>query len=335
MSGDVRLKQLNRATAGAANSAIRTVRIEQAALARLEQALHDQRLRTALDAALEIIARRTGRLIVTGMGKSGIVARKIAATMTSTGTPAQFLHPAEASHGDLGTITPGDVVLAISWSGETAELNDILGYARPHAQPIICLTARAHRTRGRAGDVCLELPEVEEACPNNLAPTSSTTLQLVLGDALAIALIEHRGFSRSDFLTFHPGGRIGAKYAVVERLMGVGDEIPVIGADATIRDAAIEMSRKRYGATAVVDGAGDLIGAFTDGDLRRSFAAGTLDDLIVQHMTRQPVTVMRTTPMADALRIMNENAITMLFVCEGRRLTGALHLHDVLRQGVM
>lgn len=278
-----------------------------------------------------MIAQRTGRLIVTGMGKSGLIGRKIAATMTSTGTPAFFLHPAEASHGDLGMIVPGDVVLAVTWSGETAELKDVFSYCRQRGNPVLVMTSDAGSSAARAADFALVLPRVREACPNQLAPTSSTTVQAVLGDALAIALFERRDFSRAEFLTYHPGGQLGATLATVGQLMGRGDAVPSVRFDATLTDAAVEMSRKRYGATAIVDGSGKLIGAFTDGDLRRSLATDTRTDAIMAHMSRQPVVVEPDTSASDALRLMNDNAITMLFVCAEGQLVGAIHVHDVLR----
>lgn len=320
---------------GAAASALRTVRVEQQALATLCEALERPPLRDAFEAAVAAIANRAGRLIVTGIGKSGIMARKIAATMTSTGTPSLFLQPAEASHGDLGLITPGDVVLAVTWSGETTELGDVFAYCRRYENKLIAMTSNAASTAACAADIALILPAMREACPNQLAPTSSTTAQVVLGDALAIALLERRGFSRSDFLMFHPGGRLGARLATVEPLMGRDEAIPCVKAGATIMDAAVEMSRTRYGATAVVDDHRHLIGVFTDGDLRRSLAVGAADDAIDAHMTRQPVAVSPDTLASDALRIMNDNAINMVFVHEAGRLVGALHLHDVLRHGTV
>lgn len=315
-------------------SAFRTVQIEQDALAALAIALDEPPLRDAFLKAVSAISTTTGRLIVTGMGKSGIISRKIAATMTSTGTPSLYIHPGEASHGDLGMITPEDIVLAITWSGETTELGDIVAYCQRSGVGLIVMTAKADSTAGKAADICLTLPHVREACPNELAPTSSTTMQAVLGDALAIALLEERGFTRSDFLRFHPGGRLGAQLTTVGDLMGREDEIPVVPMDATLMDATIEMSRKRYGSTAVVDAEGHLVGVFTDGDLRRSFAASRLNDEISQHMTPNPLSVTPGTLSSVALRMMNDNAVTVLFVCEGRTLKGAIHLHDMLRAGV-
>jgi arabinose-5-phosphate isomerase len=329
-----RTMEMSRIGEAAVASALNTVRIEQEALDTLALSLREPRLRDSFLKAITAIATTKGRLIVTGMGKSGIMGRKIAATMTSTGTPSMFLHPGEASHGDLGMIAPDDVVLALTWSGETTELGDIIAYCRRFKVTLIVITSRGESTAARAADICLILPNVREACPNQLAPTSSTTMQTVLGDALAVALIEGRGFTRSDFLTIHPGGRLGAQLSTVAQLMGTEDEIPVVRAGATLMDATVEMSRKRYGCTAVVDYQGNLIGAFTDGDLRRSFAAKHLDDEISAHMTPFPLSCPPTTLTSEALRIMNDNAVSVLFVCEDTKLMGAIHLHDVLRAGV-
>lgn len=315
-------------------SALRTTRIEMDALRALSDALRMAPLRGSFVAAVAKISSHSGRLIVSGMGKSGLVARKIAATMTSTGTPAMFLHPGDASHGDLGMIGHGDTVLALSWSGETTELGDIIAYCRRFGVTLIVATACPDSTAGRAADICLALPQVREACPNELAPTSSTTVQVVLGDALAVALIERRGFTRSDFLTFHPGGRLGAQLATVGQLMARGDDVPVVRVGASLVDATIEMSRKRYGCTAVVDEDNRLVGAFTDGDLRRSFTSQHLGDDIRHHMTATPISIVPETLSSDALRILNERAVSVLFVCENERLVGAIHLHDILRAGV-
>jgi arabinose-5-phosphate isomerase len=227
-----------------------------------------------------------------------------------------------------------DIVLALSWSGETTELGDVINYCRRFGVKLIVATAFAESTAGRAADICLVLPRVREACPNELAPTSSTTVQAVLGDALAVALIERRGFTRSDFLTFHPGGRLGARLTTVAQLMARDDDIPMVRAGASLLDATIEMSRKRHGCTAVVDDEDRLIGAFTDGDLRRSFASKHLDDDIRDHMTATPISVSPDTLTSDALRILNENAVSALFVCKDERLVGVIHLHDILRAGV-
>ncbi|WP_267414547.1 MULTISPECIES: KpsF/GutQ family sugar-phosphate isomerase [unclassified Sphingomonas] len=329
------MMEMRRIGDAALASALKTVRIEQEALNILAIALEDSALCDAFKRTVAAIAATSGRLIVSGMGKSGIMGRKIAATMTSTGTPSLFIHPGEASHGDLGMITPEDIVLAITWSGETTELGDLIAYCHRFAIKLIVATARPDSTAGKAADICLVLPHVREACPNQLAPTSSTTLQAVLGDALAIALIEQRGFSKSDFLTFHPGGQLGAQLVTVEQLMGRDDEVPTVRLGASLMDATFEMSRKRYGSTAVVDTDGNLVGAFTDGDLRRSFATQHLHDPIEAHMTPNPLSVPGSTLSTEALRIMNANAVTVLFVCDGAKLIGALHMHDLLRTGVV
>lgn len=291
-------------------------------------------LREAFLQAVSAIDAQSGRLIVTGMGKSGLIGRKIAATMTSTGTPALFLHPGEASHGDLGMIARDDIVLAVTWSGETTELGDIIAYCRRFGVKLIVVTSRDTSTAARAADICLTLPQVREACPNELAPTSSTTVQAVLGDALAVALIERRGFSRSDFLMFHPGGQLGAQLTTVADLMGKDNEIPMVRNGATLLDATVEMSRKRYGCTAVIDEQGHLIGAFTDGDVRRSFASKRPDDDIGLHMTTSPLTIAPDALSTHALKVMNDHGVTVLFACTERRLQGVIHMHDILRAGV-
>nr|WP_091149107.1 KpsF/GutQ family sugar-phosphate isomerase [Novosphingobium sp. CF614] len=325
---------LTQARTSAVASAIKTLEIEQAALDAMRRAMTRSGLRDGFEQAVAMIGATQGRLIVTGMGKSGLIGRKIAATMTSTGTPSQFLHPGEASHGDLGMITQRDVVLALSWSGETTELGDIIAYCHRHRVTLIVATSSAESTAGKAADICLTLPGVREACPYELAPTSSAMLQLALGDALAVALIEIRGFTPSDFHALHPGGRLGAQLTTVAELMGVDDSIPRVTGDSSLIHATIEMSRKRYGCTAVVDRNGGLIGAFTDGDLRRCIAVHDLKDNIGAHMTPNPLAVPPTTLSSDALRLMNENAVSVLFVEERGKLVGIVHLHDVLGAGV-
>lgn len=316
-------------------SALETVRIERRALAALERAFSKAPLRDAFGRALDLILHARGRVIATGIGKSGIIARKTAATMMSMGTPAAFLHPGEASHGDLGMVTTDDVVLACSWSGETAELTQVTDYARAIGATLIVSTSRTDSSIARGADVCLALPPVEEACPHQLAPTASTTMQAALGDAIAIALARRRGFTRTDFRRLHPGGRLGAKAITVGQLMGSGEAAPVVASDATLMAATVEMSRKRYGCTAVVDEAGDLVGVFTDGDLRRSFAAGRLDSAVGEHMTPRPLAVPPHTPAAEALRIMSDHAVSVLFVCEGARLLGLVHVHDLVRARIV
>lgn len=317
-----------------AASALKTLNIELQALESLRAALESPGLSRAVERAITALASTPGRVVVTGMGKSGHIARKIAATMRSTGTSAVYLHPGEASHGDLGLITENDVVLAITWSGETAELADILHYCEHYAITLIVATAFPESTAGRAADICLSLPPVREACPNELAPTSSTTLQLVLGDALAVALIEARGFTSTDFRVFHPGGKLGAQLCTVGEIMGTGEAIPRISSEAPLISATVEMSRKRYGCTAVVDQHNRLIGVFTDGDLRRCIAVHDLNDPIGKHMSPNPLTVTSDMLATDALRLLNDNAVSVLFVTEGEALSGIVHIHDIVRAGV-
>lgn len=317
-------------------SALKTLDIEVKALERLRNAMRSPQLGGAIEAAIHAIVATKGRVIVTGMGKSGQIASKIAATMRSTGTSALYLHPSEASHGDLGIITDDDIVLAITWSGETLELSDILHYCRQRGVKLIVATAQANSTAARAADICLIMPQVREACPNELAPTSSTTLQLVLGDALAVALIEARGFTPSDFRAFHPGGRLGAQLCQIGQIMGTGDAVPRVDRNASLKSATIEMSLKRYGCTAVVDETGLLVGAFTDGDLRRCIAVHDLNDEIGLHMSPRPVTVGATMLASEALHLLNENAVSVLFVVEDSgKLAGIVHMHDIVRAGVV
>lgn len=315
-------------------SALRTTRIETEALQALSEALRTSPLRQGFLDAVSAIAGQSGRLVVCGMGKSGLVGRKIAATMRSTGTPSLFLHPGEASHGDLGMVGRDDIVLALSWSGETSELGDIIAYCRRFAIRLIVATARSDSTAAQAADIRLILPAVREACPNELAPTASTTMQMVLGDALAVALAERRGFTRSDFLAFHPGGRLGAQLSTVGQLMARGDEVPMVRQHATLMDATVEMSQKRFGCTAVVDDGDRLIGAFTDGDLRRSFANKALGDAICAHMTAPALSISPDMLTSDALRVLNEKSVSALFVCRDERLIGVIHIHDILRAGI-
>ena len=324
---------MNKAGSRALDSARRSVEIESAGLRILREAL-DGRLGEALDAAIVAIRAARGRVVVSGMGKSGHIGRKVAATLASTGTPAFFLHPAEASHGDLGMVMPEDVVLAFSWSGETAELADLIEFAKRFAVPLLAVTSRADSALGRAADILLQLPEVEEACPNGLAPTTSTTIQLVIGDALAVALIESRGFSAQDFRMFHPGGKLGSRLHKVDDLMHAGAELPLLPEDAPMSDVILTMSGKRFGCVGIVDGAGDLVGIITDGDLRRHMAQGLFEQKLTAIMTHSP----QTTPVgglaSTALETMNRRKITVLFVVDGSKPVGIVHIHDLLRAGV-
>ncbi|HEY1926828.1 MAG TPA: KpsF/GutQ family sugar-phosphate isomerase [Caulobacteraceae bacterium] len=316
-------------------SAVRAVEAEIEGLRALAEALRNGLSKSLVEAVDAITAAR-GRVVVTGMGKSGHVARKIAATLASTGTPAFFLHPAEASHGDLGMVADGDVLLALSLSGETPELRDVIGYAKRFAVPLIGMTSERGSALARAADIALVLPRAEEACPIGLAPTTSTTMQMAFGDALAIALLEARGFSASRFREFHPGGRLGARLVTVGDLMLKGSDVPTLPEVATLSEAIFELTRGRCGGAAVVDDEGRLVGAFTDGDLRRAMGRAEISARVSEHMSRTPVWVEPTLLAAEALRLMNDGPrpIMLVFVCENDRLVGAVHMHDLLRAGV-
>src|SRR5579863_7361107 len=276
------------------NAARRAVQIERQGLSILDEALGDDRpdgLGAAFEKALRAIANATGRVIVTGMGKPGHIARKLAATLASTGQPAAFVHPAEASHGDLGMVQAGDVVICLSWSGETTELAAIINYTRRFRIPLIAVTAHADSTLGREADIRLVLPDAQEACPHGLAPTTSTTMQLVLGDALAMALLEHKGFSAHDFGVFHPGGKLGARLAFVRDVMRKGDQVPLVSLGAAIGEAVLEISSKRVGCVCVLDKDHRLVGIVTDGDLRRHMRSVLWDSPVESLMTRSPRTI--------------------------------------------
>jgi arabinose-5-phosphate isomerase len=294
-------------------------------------------LRAPFAEAVETLLAAKGRVVVTGMGKSGHIARKVAATLASTGTPAFFLHPAEASHGDLGMIGPGDVVLAFSWSGETPELRDTIHYCKRFDVKLIAVASGARSALIEAASLAFVLPAAEEACPNRLAPTTSTTMQLALGDALAMALLEARGFSARDFHAVHPGGKLGAQLLTVGDLMGRGARVPKVGERASFAEAIEAITAHVwYGGVAVVDDAGRLVGALTDGDVRRSVGTARLASPVVDFMTRAPISVEPDLLATEAMRLMNERErpFNLLFVCEGGRLVGAVHMHDFLRAGV-
>jgi arabinose-5-phosphate isomerase len=295
-------------------------------------------LAAALDAkfehAVDLLFARRGRIVVTGMGKSGHVARKIAATLASTGSPALYVHPAEASHGDLGMLTPDDALIALSNSGDTPELGDILSHCKRFDIPFVGITSGAPSALADLADVALLLPPAEEACPMGLAPTSSTTMMLALGDALAVALLERRGFSAEDFRNLHPGGRLGSKLLRVADLMHDGDELPLAGEAVRMDEAILVITAKRFGCVGIVDADGLLLGIITDGDLRRHMAPDLLKKPAASIMTRAPHTIRPDALAAEALRLMNESAITSLFVTADNRPVGILHVHDCLRAGV-
>ena len=301
-----------------------------------------QALAASLDArfdrALDLLAAVEGRVVVTGMGKSGHVARKIAATLASTGTPALFVHPAEASHGDLGMIAERDGVIALSNSGSTAEMGHIVAHAKRFQLPLVAITSRSESAFAEAADAALILPKVQEACPVGMAPTTSTTMMLALGDALAVALMERRGFTATDFHALHPGGQLGQQLRRVTDLMHTGPGMPLIALGQPMNEAIIEMTGKSLGCVGVVDGAGLLVGIVTDGDLRRHMAPDLLDQPVEQVMTRGPRTVRPQATIAEALGLMaakDRRPITSLFVVEEGKPVGLLHMHDCLRAGAL
>lgn len=313
-------------------SALRTLEAEGGGIDALRAALRNG-LSGGFVAAVELIRTVEGRVIVTGMGKSGHVGAKIASTLASTGTPALFVHPAEASHGDLGMITKSDVIVALSWSGETAELKNLTDYSRRYRIGLIAMTANADSTLGKAADVVLALPNAREACPHNLAPTTSSLIQLALGDALAIALLESRGFTAVDFGLLHPGGKLGALLKTVRDLMHTGEAIPLSPLGTRMADAIIEMTRKGLGCVGIVDAQGLLVGIITDGDLRRHMQNGLLDRRVDEVMTRGPKTVRPDQLISETLEILNSRKVTALFAIEDSRPVGIIHVHDLLRAG--
>jgi arabinose-5-phosphate isomerase len=313
-------------------SALRTLEIERDGLTILMEAIGNG-LGPLFTAAVETIAAARGRVIVTGMGKSGHVGRKITATFASTGTPAHYVHPAEASHGDLGMIQTDDVIIALSWSGETAELADLIGYAKRFRVPLIAVTSNADSTLGRQADICLALPKAKEACPNGLAPTTSTTMQLALGDALAVALLERRGFTAEHFRVFHPGGKLGATLKHVGDIMHTGDRLPIVTVGTSMADALVVQSDKSFGCVIVVDAGGDLAGIVTDGDVRRHMSGDLLQRRVEEVMTASPITVAPDTLLGEALEIIESRKRGALIVAEGRKPIGLVHVLDLLRAG--
>ncbi len=294
-------------------------------------------LGAAFGMAIDRLATATGRVVVSGMGKSGHVGRKIAATLASTGTPALFVHPAEASHGDLGMIVAGDAVLALSNSGETAELADLVAHTRRFALPLVAITGRSGSTLATAADVALVLPKAAEACPMGLAPTTSTTMQLALGDAIAVALLTRRGFTAADFRSIHPGGRLGARLRRVRDLMHGGEAIPVAAPDMRMAAALVLMTEKRFGCLGVTNADGVLTGIITDGDLRRAMGPDLLSRQVKEVMTHAPRTIGPDALAVEALHVMNarDRPVTALFAVDSAgRPVGILHVHDLLRAGV-
>ncbi|MBE6444071.1 MAG: KpsF/GutQ family sugar-phosphate isomerase [Alphaproteobacteria bacterium] len=312
-------------------SAKKTIDKEIEALRLMESEFDD-----SLSKALDLMQNATGRIIVTGMGKSGHIARKIAASLASTGTPSFFVHPAEASHGDLGMVTNNDVILAISNGGESRELSDILVYSKRYGIPLIAMTKNPQSSLGKAGDVLLKLPDLGEACPLGLAPTSSTTATLVLGDVLTVALMERKGFSKTDYKQRHPGGKLGAILQKVSDLMHTGEEMPLVTTDTDMQEALLIMTSKMLGCVGVIDNNGKLKGIITDGDLRRCLSANALQQKVSSVMTQNPRCIDPDALVAEAVNIMNNTGkgITQLFVIEDEKPIGIIHIHDCLRAGV-
>jgi arabinose-5-phosphate isomerase len=319
---------------GAPASARRTIATERAGLGALLAALDDG-LAQPFAQAVAAIGSASGRVIVTGVGKSGHIARKVASTLASTGTPAYFVHPAEASHGDLGMVTAADVIVALSWSGESAELRSMVEYSRRFRIRLIACTAASESTLARAADIALILPAADEACPHGLAPTTSTLMQLALGDALAIALLESRGFTADDFHALHPGGKLGASLHYVRDIMQRGEALPLAPAGAGMSDAIAMISEKRLGCVGIVAADGRLVGVITDGDLRRRLGEANLLAMKVDDvMTRTPKTAPPDTLVGAALDLLNQTKITVLFIVEDGKPIGIVHMHDLVRIGV-
>jgi arabinose-5-phosphate isomerase len=313
-------------------SALRTLEAEGSGVDALAAALSNE-LGTSFAAAIDLIRTAQGRVIVTGMGKSGHVARKIASTFASTGTPAFFVHPSEASHGDLGMIANNDVILALSWSGETAELKNITDYSRRYGIKLIAITAISESALAKVADIVLALPQAREACPHNLAPTTSSLMQLALGDALAIALLESHGFTAVDFGLLHPGGKLGTLLKTVRDIMHVGAAMPLAPLGSGMSEAILEMTAKGFGCVGITDTRGLLVGIITDGDLRRHMRNDLLDTLVDGVMTRKPKTVRPDQLLSETLDILNSMKVTALFAVEAGKPIGIIHVHDLLRVG--
>jgi arabinose-5-phosphate isomerase len=331
-----RLRVVHAATApspDAALSAARTLDLESEGLQALRANL-DQDLKQPFRTAVAILAAARGRVIVTGIGKSGHVGQKIAATFASTGTPAFFVHAGEASHGDLGMITRDDAIVAISWSGESVELGNILTYSRRFKVPLIAITSRTDSALAKQSDVVLELPRAKEACPHGLAPTTSTTMQLAIGDCLAIALLEAKGFTAHDFKVFHPGGSLGANLKFVADVMHSGDRLPLVPEGEVMSDALVIMTQKTLGCLGVIDAKGRLVGMITDGDLRRHMGPDLVKARVQDIMTRKPNTLAPDMLASAALERINSLKRTQMFVVERGKPVGVVHVHDLLRAGV-
>ena len=306
-----------------------TIDCEIVALVELKNSLNH-----SLNDALDLIEKTTGRVILTGIGKSGHIAKKIAASLASCGTPSFFVHPTEASHGDLGMIDENDIIIAISNSGESKELVDILNYAKRFGIKLISITKNPNSTLAMAGDIVLKLPDAKEACPLGLAPTSSTTATLVLGDILTVAMVERKGFSKAQFNQRHPGGKLGSILQKAKDLMHTGDEIPLLSEDAHFDDIIIEMTSKRLGCVGFVNKEGFLSGMLTDGDLRRYIKNDLKNTIANEIMTKNPTTVAPDVFASEIIKILNQKKITNIFVVEGKKPIGVIHIHDLLKNKI-
>lgn len=310
-------------------SAKKTIDMEIDTIMKLRESLD-----STLTKALNVMQSAKGKIIITGMGKSGHIGKKIAASLASTGSPSFFVHPAEASHGDLGMISEDDVVLAISNSGESRELVDILNYCKRFGINLIAITKNPESSLGKAADIVLQIPNNGEACPLGLAPTSSTTATLVLGDILTTCLIERKGFTKNDFNDRHPGGKLGSILQRVSDLMHKGNEMPILDENSDMQRVLLEMTSKRLGCVGFINNSGELTGMLTDGDLRRCLSANVLEKKAVELMTKNPKTVSKDVMVSEVMKIMNTNKITNLFVVENRKPIGVIHIHDLLNNGV-
>lgn len=311
------------------NCAIQTINSEIDTIIKLRDSLGK-----SFTQALNAMQNAKGRIIITGMGKSGHIGKKIAASLASTGTPSFFVHPAEASHGDLGMITNDDVVIAISNSGESKELVDILNYCKRFGITLISITKNPDSSLGKAGDIILQLPNNGEACPLGLAPTSSTTATLVLGDILTAGLIQRRGFTKADFNDRHPGGKLGSILQKVSDLMHTDSAMPILDENADMQRVLLEMTSKRLGCVGFINSLGELTGMLTDGDLRRCLSAQILEEKAINIMTKNPKTISKDILASEAMKIMHEKKITNIFVVEDDKPVGVIHIHDLLNNGV-
>ena len=314
-------------------SAVETINFERDGLSSLSKALSGD-LGNVFAQAVQVLATVKGRIVVTGMGKSGHIGRKAAATFASTGAVAFYVHPGEASHGDLGMIAPDDAIVALSWSGEAPELINIVTYAKRFKIPLIAVTSEASSTLGRQATICVTLPKMAEACPNGLAPTTSTTMQLALCDAFAVALLKEKGFSAEDFKVFHPGGKLGAQLKLAQDIMHTGARLPQVLVGSRMRDVIKEISQKNFGCAIVIHQDGTLAGIVTDGDLRRNLTPDLPDLVVDDIMTRSPKTVPPTMLLAELLEIQQTSKITTLIVAEDNKPVGLVHYLDLLHVGV-